>query len=89
MSDVRELTEPENLCLEAVQERRIVYASDVVDYVWQEYGQDWKKEKATRYLSRLARWGIIKRESRVSAGWGQGWHPSAYSIIDHKGATHA
>jgi len=77
----RDLTEDENLCLEAVQEQRMVYADDVVDYVWQQYGHEWRKTKATRLLSRLARWGIIRREPRVSAGWGQGWHPSAYSVV--------
>lgn len=76
---VNELTDAENLCLEAVQELGTVYATDVVDYVWREYEETWNKAKATRLLSKLARVGIVKREPRVSAGWGQGWHPSAYS----------
>ena len=75
-----ELTDNENLCLEAAQEQGTVYADDVCTYVYQSYGHEWPKAKATRLLCRLTKLGILERLPRVSAGWGQGWHPSAYKV---------
>ena len=75
-----ELTEAENLTLEAVQEaNNCLDANGVVEYVEKEHRQTWTKDKATRYLARLAKKGILVRLPRGSAGWGQGWHPSYYS----------
>jgi hypothetical protein len=86
-TDVYELRLDENLCLEAVQESGTVYASDVVHYVWRMYGQRWKPQKATRLLCKLAKLSLVKRHPRVSAGWGQGWHPSAYSVAQLRRET--
>jgi predicted transcriptional regulator len=82
------LTDIQNACLEAAQEStmRCVSTSDVVWYVdslvasgeTATIARCITKAQASRALQSLHAMGVLKREPRASAGWGQGWWPSVY-----------
>src|SRR4051812_31182197 len=76
-----ELTDDENLALEALQERGpVVYADTVVQYVWRAHDRIWSHGKALRIISRLVNLSLVDRLPRASLGWGQGWEPGAYRL---------
>jgi hypothetical protein len=86
---VHDLTDVQNACLEAAQEIGVVSASEVVRYVdglldrceIATIARPITKAEASRGLQSLCLWGILQREPRSSAGWGQGWHASFYTEV--------
>ena len=86
-----ELTDIQNVCIEAAQEDKdghMVCADDVVKYVNGLLDRDETatiarpvtKTQVSRTLQELHSWGIMQREPRGSWGWGHGWQPSYYTM---------
>lgn len=92
-----ELTDVQNVCLEAAQEAAhshtrdaLICATDVVAHVTRlldlgetaTIARPISRAQASRALQQLCAWKILQREPRASRGWGQGWYPVYYTLND-------